>query len=267
MIILDNFINMIRISVFDENVPIEPMSPWKWRQLKALSTRHGVNAVMQNVIDLHGVDTTLNIPSALLPISGSKADYANIDNLNISRADIDYLCTILTQNRGAASLDSTVLATGYKQKCLDRIREEENASPDKSVETLRLLDIIIANVTMIEQQGFSLLYILALGHFLRTMGHKVDFVKLESWIRELGFVKLFSLLASILVHTFGFEKDEIPFVFRDYKDADKGFRNFLMLEKPKGRLAHTTAILQYAPMSFVSYWTTLTHDSLTKIEE
>lgn len=60
-----------------------------------------------------------------------------------------------------------------------------------------------------------------MGQYLRTRGDKVDFIKLESWLRKLHIQRMAQLEGSVLITFFDFEKDEIPFVRRVEKGAYK----------------------------------------------
>ncbi len=53
-----------------------------------------------------------------------------------------------------------------------------------------------------------------MGNYLRTKGDKVDFVKLEKWLRKLRIQRMAQLQGSVLIPFFEFEQDEIPFVRR-----------------------------------------------------
>lgn len=78
--------------------------------------------------------------------------------------------------------------------------------------TLNLLFIIVRIVRYILNEGISLKQIIDLGTFLRKMGDKVDFVKLQTWIEQLRMQWMARLVGSMLVRLFGFTEDEIPFL-------------------------------------------------------
>lgn len=78
--------------------------------------------------------------------------------------------------------------------------------------TLALLLIIIRIAHYIISEGISLKQIIDLGMFLRKTGDKVDYVKLQEWIKTLGMEHIVRLEGDILVKFFNFSEDEIPFV-------------------------------------------------------
>ena len=90
---------------------------------------------------------------------------------------------------------------------------------DASMTTLELLNIIVRNISHILNQGISLSGISQLGSFLRTKGDKVDFVKLEGWLKRLHIQRMAQLEGSILIAVFEFDQDEIPFVAQVEKEA------------------------------------------------
>ena len=92
---------------------------------------------------------------------------------------------------------------------------------DTSIETLHVLNIIVHNVEDTLNKGVVLRGIVDLGIYLRTMGHKVDFVKLESWLNRLHIESLAQFQGSILILLLGFEEDEVPFTKRIMGDAEK----------------------------------------------
>ena len=97
-------------------------------------------------------------------------------------------------------------------KRLQSIRENEPAANDASIDTLNMLDIIVQATERTMTYGLSFATILRIGMFLRNDGDKVDFIKLENWLRKLNISRMAQLEGSILIELFGFESEEIPFV-------------------------------------------------------
>ena len=123
------------------------------------------------------------------------------------------------------SLDETYASSRLSNKFLNNrlkaIREGEPHAMDTSIETLHVLNIIVHNVEDTLNKGVVLRGIVDLGIYLRTMGHKVDFVKLESWLNRLHIESLAQFQGSILILLLGFEEDEVPFTKRIMGDAEK----------------------------------------------
>ncbi|KGI61093.1 hypothetical protein HMPREF3034_01880 [Prevotella sp. DNF00663] len=123
-------------------------------------------------------------------------------------ANIDY------NNKGKATLSTPIL-----NRRLKHIQEAERHAIDTSMETLDLLNIIVSNINATINSGISIKGIILLGQYLRTKGDKVDFIKLEQWLRKLHISRMAQLQGSILIQFFGFEIDEIPFVEFLEKDS------------------------------------------------
>jgi len=78
--------------------------------------------------------------------------------------------------------------------------------------TLNLLLIITRIARYIINEGISLKQMIDLGVFLRTQGDKVDYVKLQGWIRQLSLRRMARIESSILIKLFHFDDDEMQFV-------------------------------------------------------
>ena len=100
--------------------------------------------------------------------------------------------------------------------------------------------------------------IIEIGHFLRTKGDKVDFIKIEQWLHKLGIYNIAQLHASILVELFGFTPDEVPFLHRTSHKA-------VRLATDTHKL--TLAFLPYYPAATLHSMFYRLHKSITQIEE
>ena len=147
------------------------------------------------------------------------------------------------------------------------IYENERHSIDTSIETLHLLNLIVFNIRQVETNEISIPGIIALGKYLREKGQHVDFVKLEDWIRILNIKKLTSLLASFLVHAFNFEKNEVPFLYSEHKNANELLFNTLFLVDKKGGTSHPMRLFRYSKYGYLAYLRTKTKTLLESIEE
>lgn len=81
--------------------------------------------------------------------------------------------------------------------------------------TLDLLLILLRITRYMLNEGISLKQIVDLGMFLRKKGDKVDFVKLQSWLKVLKLQRIAHLQGALLVRLFHFSEDEIPFMTPD----------------------------------------------------
>lgn len=112
------------------------------------------------------------------------------------------------------------------------------------MDTLYLLRLIVGNINGMLSYGISLRGIVQLGNYLRTRGDKVDFVKLENWLRRLHIRRMAQLQGSILMRFFNFEQDELPFVRHVEKEPiDLHYKLFTSTSKTKGKssLSKTTS--------------------------
>lgn len=78
--------------------------------------------------------------------------------------------------------------------------------------TLDLLLIITRIARYIVSEGISLKQMVDLGMFLRKRGDKVDYVKLQEWLRQLKLQGMARMESALLVKLFNFGADEMPFV-------------------------------------------------------
>lgn len=147
------------------------------------------------------------------------------------------------------------------------IYENERHSIDTSIETLHLLNLIVFNIRQVETNEISIPGIIALGKYLREKGQHVDFVKLEDWIRILNIKKLTSLFASFLVQAFNFEKNEVPFLYSEHKNANELLFNTLFIEDKRGGTSHPMRLFRYSKYGYLAYLRTKTKTLLESIEE
>lgn len=127
----------------------------------------------------------------------------------------------MMKNLNAVPAGAVLMNNSFLNRRLIKIQKEERHSIDTSIETLYLLRLLVSNINGILANGISIRGIIQLGQYLRTRGDKVDFIKLESWLRKLHIQRMAQLEGSVLITFFDFEKDEIPFVRRVEKGAYK----------------------------------------------
>ncbi len=181
------------------------------------------------------------------------------------------------------------LANTFLNHRLNKIETEERHAIDTSTETLHLLRIIVSNVNAMLAGGISLMGIITLGKYLRERGDKVDFIKLETWLRKLRLQRMAQLEGSILITFFNFEKDEIPFVRRIEKGAygltlrslyyNIKERQDIEIEQSASGLLHSTGgtmrknlrqsmrYFGYAPVETTSNFLSKLFRSISEIEE
>lgn len=183
-IITRNFFRLLRLGALHESEPLEPMSQFKWQRLSQM-------VHVQHVEDI--------------AISGLKkrigSNWTNMPD------------GFLEEDAQTITLPSS-LSNSLLNRRLKRIEERERHSMETNVGALDVLKIIIGTVSMMLNHGMMLKGILTLGCYLRTKGDKVDFLKLDKWLKQLHMGRMAQLQGSMLIMVFDFEKEELPFVQR-----------------------------------------------------
>lgn len=211
-IIKRNFLRLLRLGAFGENEVIEPMSKFKWEVIFHIANIHNVVGVIFDGIAKNNENEALIPQDIILKYKkildeegyGIKAQATGSrPSVQLPDAGLSHMCN------------------GFLNARLKRIRENEPQSADASVETLNMLDIIVQATECTMTYGLSFATILRIGIYLRVDGDKIDFVKLENWLRKLNLTRVAQLEGSILIDIFGFEMEEIPFVNKMEPSAHK----------------------------------------------
>ena len=211
-IIKRNFLRLLRLGAFGENEVIEPMSKFKWEVIFHIANIHNVVGLIFDGIAKNKENEALIPQDIILKYKkildeegyGIKAQATGSrPSVQLPDAGLSHMCN------------------GFLNARLKRIRENEPQSADASVETLNMLDIIVQATECTMTYGLSFATILRIGIYLREDGDKIDFVKLENWLRKLNLTRMAQLEGSILIDIFGFEMDEIPFVNKMEPSAHK----------------------------------------------
>lgn len=103
---------------------------------------------------------------------------------------------IISDVRGSDSTYTTIAGTRV-----------ETLSP-----SLSLLVSLVRITRYLINDGISLKQIVDLGLFLRHEGSKVDYVKVQQWLKQLGLQRMARVTAAILTDFMGFDDDEMQFV-------------------------------------------------------
>lgn len=211
-IIKRNFLRLLRLGAFGENEVIEPMSKFKWEVIFHIANIHNVVGVIFDGIAKNKENEAL-IPQDII------LKYKKIldeEGYGIKAQTTEARPSVQLPDAGLSHM-----CNGFLNARLKRIRENEPQSTDASVETLNMLDIIVQATECTMTYGLSFATILRIGIYLRVDGDKIDFVKLENWLRKLNLTRMAQLEGSILIDIFGFEMDEIPFVNKMEPSAHK----------------------------------------------
>lgn len=167
--------------------------------------------------------------------------------------------------------DNTVnyhLVNSIQEKKRERIFDGERHAIDTSVETLQLLNLIIYNIDCMNKSGLSLPGIVQIGRYLREQGHRVDYVKLDTWISKLFIKRMASLLSSVLLYIYNFESEELPFLYKKRPEVRKLIIDQLLSTVKTGIAQHNnTNTLKYSPLSSLGIAIQKARTSLDNLEE
>lgn len=200
-IIKRNFLRLLRSGAFGEDdAAIEPMSRFKWDIIFHVAQIHNVLGVLFRGI-ASGKNVGIVPPDVIEKYSSLFANEALLATSTPSHS------LLLLPDAGLSRMCNPLLNSR-----LQSIREKEPTADDSSVETLNMLDILVQAIEGTMTYGLSFANILRIGLFLRNEGDKVDFIKLDRWLRRLNIARMAQLEGSILIEVFGFDADEVPFV-------------------------------------------------------
>lgn len=242
-IIRRNFFRLLRAGVLDEAGEMEPMSAYKWRRLSELLRDQSVIPLAVKGLSKYEGDVRMNMPT-------------------------DLLSTLREEGRTleSAAFDAEPkLSNPFLNNRLKRIHQAERHAIDTNIETLKLLDVIVANINHIMSRGLSLQGILEIGRYLRTKGQHIDFVKLDTWLQRLHIARMASLLGSILVEVFEFDADEVPFIRKMDPKANQLLMKTLQTD---GKKHHDNRILFiFQPLETSTRFVRNIKQHLSEIEE
>ncbi len=74
-------------------------------------------------------------------------------------------------------------------------------------------------------------HIIDLGIYLRKLGDKVDYIKLERWLEQLKMQQMADIIGGLLVQLFSFTQDEIPFMKKYNADATDNIIMYIFSEE------------------------------------
>lgn len=152
-----------------------------------------------------------------------------------------------------------------KQRTL--IFENERHVMDTSIETLRLLNIIIYNTNRFIDGKLSVNGIIAIGKYLRNDGDKVDYVKLDAWLAKLHIRHIASFLSSVLLYIFNFETAELPFLYRLCPEARLSLRKQIESPRQLSTLSRVGYLSRYSLSMAAGLLLLKVRNSLNSIEE
>lgn len=191
-IVCRNLFRLLRSGAFSNNgESIEAMSAYKWRLLCQIGNEQHVAEYLLRAQSL--------IPSNVVSsIGGTGQQDSNGYSFHSSNLKKDF--------------EQLRLNTLLSGRALKTIINKELHAIDTSADTLVALKLIIDAFNAFMESGIVLQKIILLGTYLREKGHRVDFDKLEMWLKKLNLSTGADMLGTILISLFGFDKEEVPFV-------------------------------------------------------
>ncbi len=241
-IITRNFFRMMRSGALNEYVDLEPMSAFKWQRLVETVIAENVASVASRAVKNHQYEQKFNMPQAL-------------------RDKVHEAASNATSQSIRPEMDNPILNKKYK-----KIYTLERHSENYSKESLNLFNIIIANCHAILNRGTSTRLIIHLGNYIRINGERIDYDKVNHWLKELQMQKVAQLAGSILISNFAFKKEELPFVKSVDTKAATAMMQSIMQRR---RVKHNKGItyFEYAPLENASIIIGRLKTQLDSIEE
>lgn len=189
---------LLRAGMFHDFDEIEPMSTFKWRRLMQWAASMGVADVAAR--GARNFQYSRNLPSdaSLFSVPDNAEAY---EKLAAEAMSDKHFSNYLLNHR------------------LQNIYEDELHADEPSPETVRMLNLLIFNITSLLNTDVSLPPLLITGQFLRKSGDMVDFLKLQQWIERLGMQHFASLIGCLLTDALGFGADEVPFITEQRSEA------------------------------------------------
>lgn len=195
-ILYRNFTKLLSIGVFGENCPVEDMSEFKWNKLLRIA---GICDVEDFVCDGIVKSDNKKIPSNIYITAQN-----NISVIQDVQTTANYNFT--------SGKHIKKFSNFYLNRKLNKIIFDEIHSIDTSINSLILLNKLIDNINSLLNNGIEIRKLADLGGYLRKYGDRIDFVKIETWIKLLKIKKICTLIGCMLVSLFSFEIEELPFM-------------------------------------------------------
>ncbi|MCD8298001.1 MAG: hypothetical protein LUC88_10560 [Prevotella sp.] len=217
-IVFRNFITLLSTGAFDTDNLSEPMSQFKWVQLLHLADTYEVT----DFISL-GISKMYNRNTYLIPDNILKTAKGNITDTTTIHFEDD-------EHYNFSQKHIKKFTNFFLNRKLNKIIFNEIHSIDTSVASLVFLLKLINTMNGFLTHDRNFRNIIKLGTYLRNSGDKIDFIKLEKWIKSLKMKGIANLIGSNLILLFNFSQDEMPFM--DNVDENLYDRLYNSMEKP-----------------------------------
>lgn len=187
-IIERNFYRLLRAGAFDTQEEIEALSAWKWNRLYQLAEMHDVTPIIYNGIVRCQDQFLVQVPEKLLQQWSQAQSHDEDDDNELLKAD--HLTNPLLNHQLQNILDGN----------------------DSNTETRTALLHLLGITRFIMNAGIPVKRCVELGLFLRQQGKRVDFDKLQEWIKRLQLAPMAQLAAIMMVKLLHFSPEELPFM-------------------------------------------------------
>ncbi len=217
-IVFRNFITLLSTGAFDSEDSSEAMSLFKWLQMLQLADTYNVtDFISLGISKMHNRNSSV-IPSHILKLV----------NENISESQTIYFNNDEHYNFSQKSIKK--FSNFFLNRKMNKIIFNEIHSIDTSVTSLVFLLKLIDTMNGFLTVDKNFRNIIELGSYLRNSGDKIDFIKMDLWLKSLRMKGIANLIGSYLVVFFNFTPDELPFM----NNVDKGLyeKVYNSVEKP-----------------------------------
>ncbi len=214
-IIRRNCIRLLREGAFDEHLPLEPMSAWKWNRVIDFARLHDIAPWVYEGIRRSAGDFFLTVDES--------------QHLRWQEA-------VAEASSEQAEHDSDGLAEQEQRFCNPLLRRklrrllqqaEKDLPADGCQATTSFMLRLVGISRNLLTRGIHLRRLVELGIYLRTTRDTIDYGRIRSWIAQLHMKHTASLTASLLVCLFDFKADDIPFAeATSPKEAQRLVREF-----------------------------------------
>ncbi len=160
-IVTRNYYRILRSGGLNEYVPVEPMSPFKWRQLVELARKDGLVPLLSNAIRHSQYEEQFNMPRSMWEPIHQEASEVKFPVIKPS-----FTSKILSQK-----LKELVMLEMHSAYC--------------SEESIRVLSLLVANCEELLIRGLNMHMLLKLANFTKVHERNIDFDKVNKWLTEL----------------------------------------------------------------------------------
>ncbi len=218
-IVFRNFISLLCLGAFKQEVLLEEMSTFKWHQLLLLASSYNVQDIISLEIIKAAKKTSFIIPEDIIK-EAQEIALPYEEPLFQERSYDDFL-------KGVPRKFSNY----FINRRMGRILKAEIQGIDLSMPSLIFIDKLFDSINEFLISGPNFRSIIDVGVYLRANSNKIDFIKVQRWIRDLGMSRMASVTGSYLIDLFGFSSEELPYI----EKIDKGLfkKTYKSLKKSK----------------------------------